>query len=127
MGERTRASARRGTSTLAPMKETLEREIKLAPEDGFVLPELGGRRLPTRVFISTYHDTQDLRLARHAPLPGGRGRAARGRRADAAPTGEAAAQGRCSCHGRAAAEALPRARPRRCGRDPEEHEEHASG
>jgi CHAD domain-containing protein len=47
------------------MKETLEREIKLAPEDGFVLPELGGRRLPTRVFISTYHDTQDLRLARH--------------------------------------------------------------
>ena len=25
------------------MKETLEREIKLAPDDGFVLPELGGR------------------------------------------------------------------------------------
>jgi CHAD domain-containing protein len=47
------------------MKETLEREIKLAPEEGFVLPELGGRRLPTRVFISTYHDTQDLRLARN--------------------------------------------------------------
>ena len=47
------------------MKETLEREIKLAPVEGFVLPELGGTRLPTRVFISTYHDTQDLRLARH--------------------------------------------------------------
>ena len=47
------------------MKETLEREIKLAPEEGFVLPELGGRRMPTRVFISTYHDTADLRLARH--------------------------------------------------------------
>ena len=47
------------------MKETLEREIKLAPDDGFVLPELGGRRLPTRVFISTYHDTPDLRLARN--------------------------------------------------------------
>ena len=47
------------------MKETLEREIKLTPGDGFVLPELGGERLPTRVFISTYHDTQDLRLARH--------------------------------------------------------------
>jgi CHAD domain-containing protein len=47
------------------MKETLEREIKLAPGEGFVLPELGGERLPTRVFISTYHDTQDLRLARH--------------------------------------------------------------
>ena len=49
----------------AAMKETLEREIKLAPEEGFVLPELGGRRMPTRVFISTYHDTADLRLARH--------------------------------------------------------------
>ena len=47
------------------MKETLEREIKLAPDEGFVLPELGGRRMPTRVFISTYHDTADLRLARH--------------------------------------------------------------
>src|SRR3954454_22401376 len=46
------------------MKETLEREIKLSPREGFVLPELGGRRLPTRVFISTYHDTRDLRLAR---------------------------------------------------------------
>jgi hypothetical protein len=30
-----------------------------------VLPELGGERLPTRVFVSTYHDTRDLRLARH--------------------------------------------------------------
>ena len=30
-----------------------------------MLPELGGERLPTRVFISTYHDTPDLRLARH--------------------------------------------------------------
>ena len=47
------------------MKETLEREIKLTPDEGFVLPELGGRRLPTRVFISTYHDTPDLRLARN--------------------------------------------------------------
>ena len=35
------------------------------PGEGFVLPELGGTRLPTRVFISTYHDTQDLRLARN--------------------------------------------------------------
>ena len=39
------------------MKETLEREIKLTPDEGFVLPELGGEPLPTRVFISTYHDT----------------------------------------------------------------------
>ena len=47
------------------MRETVEREIKLAPGEGFVLPELGGERLPTRVFISTYHDTPDLRLAQH--------------------------------------------------------------
>ena len=47
------------------MRQTLEREIKLTPGDGFVLPELGGERLPTRVFISTYHDTKDLQLARH--------------------------------------------------------------
>ena len=48
------------------MRQTLEREIKLTPGDGFVLPELGGERLPTRVFISTYHDTKDLQLARHS-------------------------------------------------------------
>jgi CHAD domain-containing protein len=47
------------------MRETIEREIKLAPGEGFVLPELGGERLPTRIFISTYYDTHDLRLARH--------------------------------------------------------------
>ena len=47
------------------MRETLEREIKLVPGEGFVLPELGGELLPTRIFISTYHDTPDLRLARH--------------------------------------------------------------
>jgi CHAD domain-containing protein len=47
------------------MRETVEREIKLAPGEGFVLPELGGERLPTRVFVSTYHDTSDLRLAQH--------------------------------------------------------------
>ena len=47
------------------MKEQLEREVKLAPEDGFVLPELGGEPQPTRRFTSTYHDTPDLVLARH--------------------------------------------------------------
>lgn len=47
------------------MKETAEREVKLTPEDGFVLPELGGEALPTRRFVSTYHDTPDLVLARH--------------------------------------------------------------
>jgi CHAD domain-containing protein len=47
------------------VKEQLEREVKLAPEDGFVLPELGGEPQPTRRFTSTYHDTPDLVLARH--------------------------------------------------------------
>ncbi len=47
------------------MRATLEHEIKLTPGEGFVLPELGGERLPTRTFTSTYHDTGDLRLARH--------------------------------------------------------------
>ena len=45
------------------MRETLEHEVKLAPGEGFVFPELMGERLPSRVFISTYHDTEDLRLA----------------------------------------------------------------
>ena len=47
------------------MKETLEREVKLSPGDGFVRPELGGELQPTRRFTSTYHDTADLALARH--------------------------------------------------------------
>lgn len=47
------------------MKHTLERELKLEPGAGFVLPELGGEAQPTRVFISTYHDTEDLVLARN--------------------------------------------------------------
>lgn len=47
------------------VKETLEREIKLAPTEGFTLPELGGERLPERTFVSTYHDTPDYVLARH--------------------------------------------------------------
>ncbi len=46
------------------MRHAVEREVKLAPRDGFVLPTLG-EPLPTRVFVSTYHDTTDLRLARH--------------------------------------------------------------
>lgn len=47
------------------MKETVEREVKLVPPSGFVLPELGGQQLPTRTFVSTYHDSPDLVLARH--------------------------------------------------------------
>jgi CHAD domain-containing protein len=47
------------------VRETLERELKLAPGEGFTMPELGGETLPTRLFVSTYHDTPDLSLARH--------------------------------------------------------------
>src|SRR5260221_12936897 len=47
------------------MRQTVEREVKLAPGDGFVMPELGGESLPTRPFVSTYHDPPELRLARH--------------------------------------------------------------
>jgi CHAD domain-containing protein len=46
------------------VKEHIERELKLAPGDGFRLHELGGEPLPTRVYVTTYHDTPDLRLAR---------------------------------------------------------------
>ena len=48
------------------VKETIEREVKLAAGEGFTLPELGGETRPTRVFVSTYHDTADLALARHS-------------------------------------------------------------
>jgi CHAD domain-containing protein len=47
------------------VKETIEREVKLTAGEGFVLPELGGQTMPTRVFVSTYHDTAGLTLARH--------------------------------------------------------------
>jgi CHAD domain-containing protein len=49
----------------ALVRETVEREVKLTAGEGFTLPELGGEARPTRVFISTYHDTTGLALARH--------------------------------------------------------------
>lgn len=45
------------------MDATLERELKLSAAAGFELPELGGSPLPARIFVSTYHDTSDGRLA----------------------------------------------------------------
>jgi CHAD domain-containing protein len=45
------------------MDATLERELKLSAPAGFVLPPLGGEPLPTRIFVSNYHDTPDARLA----------------------------------------------------------------
>ena len=46
------------------IRETLEREVKLRAGEEFRLPELGGEAIEPRVFISTYHDTADHRLAR---------------------------------------------------------------
>jgi CHAD domain-containing protein len=46
------------------VKQTLERELKLDVEPGFRLPRLPGRRFVPRVFVSTYFDTSDHRLAR---------------------------------------------------------------
>jgi CHAD domain-containing protein len=46
------------------IRETLEREVKLRAGEEFQLPELGGEAIEPRVFISTYHDTSDHRLAR---------------------------------------------------------------
>jgi CHAD domain-containing protein len=43
---------------------TDERELKLDVPDGFALPELSGEPLASRVFVSTYYDTADHRLAR---------------------------------------------------------------
>ena len=47
------------------MKETLEREVKLRAGGAFELPELGGEAIEPRLFVSTYHDTSDHRLAQH--------------------------------------------------------------
>jgi CHAD domain-containing protein len=47
------------------VRSNLERELKLSPPVGFVLPDLGGEALAPRLFSSTYHDTPDLRLSRH--------------------------------------------------------------
>jgi hypothetical protein len=44
----------------------LEQELKLRPGARFGLVELPGRELPERELTSTYHDTDDLRLARGA-------------------------------------------------------------
>ena len=46
------------------IKETVEREVKLRAGETFSLPELGGEAIEPRLFVSTYHDTTDHRLAR---------------------------------------------------------------
>ena len=46
------------------VKSTVEREIKLAIDDHFRLPELPGTPLPRRQLTSTYYDTSQYDLAR---------------------------------------------------------------
>lgn len=46
------------------IRENLERELKLRAGEDFTLPELGGEAIEPRLFVSTYHDTVDHRLAR---------------------------------------------------------------
>jgi CHAD domain-containing protein len=49
---------------MSDLRETLEREVKLSPGKEFAMPDLGGEALESRVFVSTYHDTDDHLLAR---------------------------------------------------------------
>ncbi len=46
------------------IRETVEREVKLRAGERFRLPELEGEAIESRLFVSTYHDTADHRLAR---------------------------------------------------------------
>ena len=50
--------------SVADLRETLEREVKLSTGERFAMPDLGGEAIVSRVFVSTYHDTPDHRLAR---------------------------------------------------------------
>ena len=51
-------------TTIACVKTTHERELKLDVDPGFVLPDLGGKPLAPRTLTSTYYDTPDRRLFR---------------------------------------------------------------
>jgi hypothetical protein len=49
---------------VARLRDTVERELKLTAGEEFVLSHaLDGEVLDGRTFVSTYHDTQDYRLA----------------------------------------------------------------
>jgi CHAD domain-containing protein len=50
--------------TVASLRETHERELKLTVPPRFALPDLPGDRLEPQTFTSTYHDTADRALAR---------------------------------------------------------------
>ena len=49
---------------MGDLRETVERELKLSAGEGFSLADaLEGEPLESRLFVSTYHDTDDHRLA----------------------------------------------------------------
>ncbi len=50
---------------MLPSRQTLEREVKLKAERGFVLPRLPGTPIGSRVLTSIYYDSEALRLAEH--------------------------------------------------------------
>jgi CHAD domain-containing protein len=54
-------------AAVAPIQSTVEREIKLAINDRFRLPELSGTPIPRRRLTSTYYDTSQYNLA-HAGI-----------------------------------------------------------
>ena len=49
---------------MSRLRETHERELKLAVPSGFRLPEIPGEPLEPRTFTSTYHDSADRALTR---------------------------------------------------------------
>ncbi len=49
---------------VSKLRETHERELKLAVPTGFALPDIAGEKLGPDTFTSTYHDTADRALAR---------------------------------------------------------------
>jgi CHAD domain-containing protein len=56
--------SRRYHPTVAKLRETHERELKLAVPPGFRLPEIPGEPLEARTFTSTYLDSTDRALTR---------------------------------------------------------------
>ena len=57
------ASAARIPPVAAPVRQTVERELKLGATAAFRLPELPGDPIEARVLVATYFDTADHRLA----------------------------------------------------------------
>jgi len=49
---------------VSAVRRTDDRELKLDIPEGFVLPKLDGRALPSRTFVSTYYDSDDRVLTR---------------------------------------------------------------